>query len=66
LHKKGFNYQFDALAPKGKPNELNQAFTDLFHSPQATRNAAFRLAQSMLPILKFLVCFSSLIIETRV
>ncbi|KAJ6530019.1 cytochrome P450 [Mycena vulgaris] len=29
----GFNYQFNALEPQGKPSELNQAFTDLFHSP---------------------------------
>ncbi|KAJ7444444.1 cytochrome P450 [Mycena latifolia] len=50
----GFNYQFDALNTKGKPNELNQAFTDLFHSPQANRNAAFRLSQAMVPILKLL------------
>ncbi|KAJ7480948.1 cytochrome P450 [Mycena latifolia] len=51
----GFNYQFDALNTNGKPNELNQAITDLLHSPEATRNHAFRLAQAMVPILKILV-----------
>ncbi|KAJ7087972.1 cytochrome P450, partial [Mycena belliarum] len=48
----GFDYQFNALDPSAGPNELNQAFTDLFHSPQAGRDAALRLAQAMVPILK--------------
>ncbi|KAJ7735826.1 cytochrome P450 [Mycena maculata] len=50
----GFNYQFDALDTKGKPNELNQAFTDLFHSPTTERDAGFRFAQSLIPILRLL------------
>ncbi|KAJ7448951.1 cytochrome P450 [Mycena latifolia] len=48
----GFNYQFNALDAKGKPNELNEVFTQLFHSPEANRNAAFQLSQTMIPILK--------------
>ncbi|KAJ7498084.1 cytochrome P450 [Mycena galericulata] len=48
----GFNYQFDAL--DGKPNALNQAFTNLLHSPQASNYLGFRLAQSIMPILKLL------------
>ncbi|KAJ7737736.1 cytochrome P450 [Mycena metata] len=50
----GFNYQFHGLEPDHEPDELNQVFTDLFHSPQAARNAMFRISQSMVPILRFL------------
>ncbi|KAJ7699206.1 cytochrome P450 [Mycena rosella] len=55
----GFNYQFNALHPGGEQSELEHAFTDLFHSPHAQRNAAFRLAEAMVPILIFLVGISS-------
>ncbi|KAJ6543111.1 cytochrome P450 [Mycena capillaripes] len=48
----GFNYQFNALEQNARPNELNTAFTKLFHSPQANSYATFRLAQGILPILK--------------
>ncbi|KAF7364355.1 Cytochrome P450 [Mycena sanguinolenta] len=48
----GFNYRFDALETDGKPNELNDAFTDLLSSPNARRYTAFRVAQGMAPILK--------------
>ncbi|KAF8206796.1 cytochrome P450 [Mycena galopus ATCC 62051] len=50
----GFNYQFNALEAQGKPSELNQAFTDLFHSPNASIWLAFRGAQAMIPFLRFL------------
>ncbi|KAJ7343735.1 cytochrome P450 [Mycena albidolilacea] len=50
----GFNYQFDALEAKGQPNELNQVFTELFHSPHANRIAGFRLAQGIAPILRLM------------
>ncbi|KAJ7686344.1 cytochrome P450 [Mycena rosella] len=50
----GFNYQFDALDTKAKPNELEQVFTDMFHSPDANQYAAFRFSQSIVPILKLL------------
>ncbi|KAJ7249865.1 cytochrome P450 [Mycena rebaudengoi] len=51
----GFNYQFNALEPAdGKPNELNAAFTEMFHSPKAGRAFAMRAAQSMIPVLRFL------------
>ncbi|KAJ7272270.1 cytochrome P450 [Mycena rebaudengoi] len=50
----GFNYQFNALEPKGKPSELNQAFTDLFHAPNIRIHFAFRAAQAMMPFLRYL------------
>ncbi|KAJ7095055.1 cytochrome P450 [Mycena epipterygia] len=34
----GFNYDFNALEETEKPNELNQAFTELLHSPNSQRN----------------------------
>ncbi|KAJ6448694.1 cytochrome P450 [Mycena sanguinolenta] len=50
----GFNYQFDTLNENGKPNELNEVFTELLHSPSSQRYRGFSLAQSILPILKLL------------
>ncbi|KAJ7447517.1 cytochrome P450 [Mycena galericulata] len=50
----GFHYQFDALDEKGKPNALNEVFTDLLHSPHSQLYAGFRFAQSIIPILKLL------------
>ncbi|KAJ7195155.1 cytochrome P450 [Mycena rebaudengoi] len=50
----GFNYQFNALEPQGKPSELNQAFTDLFHAPNIRIHFAFRAAQAMMPFLRYL------------
>ncbi|KAJ6605399.1 cytochrome P450 [Mycena vulgaris] len=50
----GFNYDFDALERKGKPNELNEVFTQLFHSPQANRYRLFMSSQAILPILGLL------------
>ncbi|KAJ7672920.1 hypothetical protein B0H17DRAFT_1242967 [Mycena rosella] len=47
----GFDYQLDALDAKGKPNKLDQVFTQLFHSSQANRNLGFRVAQSRVPFL---------------
>ncbi|KAJ6566197.1 cytochrome P450 [Mycena capillaripes] len=51
----GFNYRFDALETNGKPNELNEVFTDLFHSPQTNRYAGFRSAQAIMPILRLVI-----------
>ncbi|KAF7363184.1 hypothetical protein MVEN_00671000 [Mycena venus] len=48
----GFNYQFDALQVDKKPNELNQVFAELFHSPQSSRYATLRIQQAMVPILR--------------
>lgn len=59
----GFNYQFDALEAKGQPNELNQVFTELFHSPHANRIAGFRLAQGIAPILRLMVHIRYLILQ---
>ncbi|KAJ7258932.1 cytochrome P450 [Mycena rebaudengoi] len=50
----GFNYQFNALKPQGKPSELDQAFTDIFHSPNAKIVLALRDAQALFPFLRFL------------
>ncbi|KAJ7115351.1 cytochrome P450 [Mycena epipterygia] len=50
----GFNYQFDALDSNGKPNELNQVFTQLLHSKYANVYATIHRAQSIVPILKLL------------
>ncbi|KAJ7191322.1 cytochrome P450 [Mycena pura] len=50
----GFNYQFDSLATKEKPNEMTQVFTELFHSPYSRTYATFRLTQSIAPILKLI------------
>ncbi|KAF7291237.1 hypothetical protein MIND_01267400 [Mycena indigotica] len=48
----GFNYEFDALQIRSKkPNELNEAFTQLFHSPSSRWGIGYRLARSMVPIL---------------
>ncbi|KAJ7678518.1 cytochrome P450 [Mycena rosella] len=48
----GFNYQFHNM--EDKPNELNEVFTRLMHSPNSQRNTGFRLAQAMVPILRFM------------
>ena len=32
-HFAGFNYDFDAIQTKGRPNELNMAFKELSSSP---------------------------------
>ncbi|KAJ7434100.1 cytochrome P450 [Mycena galericulata] len=50
----GFDYEFDALHERGQSNELNTAFSELLHSPEAQRNAIFRRAQSIIPFLKLL------------
>jgi hypothetical protein len=51
----GFNYQFDALENNGKSNELDEVFTELFHSPQANMYNVFRLSQAIMPILRLMV-----------
>ncbi|KAF7290990.1 hypothetical protein HMN09_01277800 [Mycena chlorophos] len=54
IGRAGFGYEFNALNAQAEPNELNRAFTDLFHAPNAKLYGAVRLAQSMLPVLKLL------------
>ncbi|KAJ7801581.1 cytochrome P450 [Mycena olivaceomarginata] len=51
-----FNYDFDALVPdkNKKPNELNEVLKQIFHSPLSNRYAIFRLAQSLVPVLKLM------------
>ncbi|KAJ6577364.1 cytochrome P450 [Mycena capillaripes] len=48
----GFNYQFHGL--DGKPNDLNEVFSQLFNSPMSQRDNAFRLVQAMIPILRLI------------
>ncbi|KAK6992955.1 cytochrome P450 [Favolaschia claudopus] len=54
IGKAGFNYDFSALESSGKPNELNDAFTQVLHSPRASRYVAFRAAGAVVPWLKHL------------
>ncbi|KAJ7120753.1 hypothetical protein C8R43DRAFT_1136694 [Mycena crocata] len=49
-----FGYQFNTLDTSGKPNELNDAFTTLFHGPRAALYAAIRTVQGMNPLLALL------------
>jgi hypothetical protein len=51
----GFDYDFDALVPAKKPNELNEVLLQIFHSRLSNRYATFRLAQSLVPILRLVV-----------
>ncbi|KAF7328718.1 Cytochrome P450 [Mycena venus] len=51
IGKAGFDYDFEALVPDKKPNELNEVLMQLFHSPLSNRYATFRLAWSLVPIL---------------
>ncbi|KAJ6555947.1 cytochrome P450 [Mycena capillaripes] len=50
----GFNYDFHALEATEKPNELNEAFTELLHSPNSGRNTMYRVAEVLLPVLQYL------------
>ncbi|KAJ7430212.1 cytochrome P450 [Mycena galericulata] len=54
IGKAGFNYDFGAMQATGKPNKLNDAFTNLLHSPNAELYTGFRIAQSLLPLLRLL------------
>ncbi|KAJ7120752.1 cytochrome P450 [Mycena crocata] len=49
-----FGYQFNTLDTSGKPNELNEAFTTIFHGPRAALYAAIRTVQGMNPLLALL------------
>ncbi|KAJ7767227.1 cytochrome P450 [Mycena metata] len=48
----GFDYQFDSLNPDKKPNEIHETFSKLFHSPNRSREIAFRT--SSIPLLRVL------------
>ncbi|KAJ7664450.1 cytochrome P450 [Mycena polygramma] len=50
----GLNYKFNALESGGKPNELNAALTQMFHTPKYYQNYVFRFAQDTFPILRLL------------
>ncbi|KAF7347066.1 hypothetical protein MVEN_01460400 [Mycena venus] len=53
----GFGYHFNALDAGVEGNALNDAFTELLHTPQAKRFAMFRLIQMYIPILKLIPSF---------
>jgi cytochrome P450 len=46
----GFNYEFNALNPDEKPNELNNAFRTMFHAGQQV--SALPFLQTWIPILR--------------
>ena len=50
----GFNYQFEALTNDPKENELNQAFSTIFHSGAGM--TWILMLKAMVPALRFLVC----------
>ncbi|KAJ7615362.1 cytochrome P450 [Roridomyces roridus] len=50
----GFNHHFNSLDEDGKPDELDEAFTELFHSPKAQHAFAAVTAQARFPILRLL------------
>ncbi|KAF8205916.1 cytochrome P450 [Mycena galopus ATCC 62051] len=50
----GFNYKFDSLNPNGKPSELMEAMTQLFHSSGSQQNFVLRYAQAYFPFLRFI------------
>ncbi|KAF7300851.1 Bifunctional P-450/NADPH-P450 reductase [Mycena kentingensis (nom. inval.)] len=52
IGKAGFNYDFASLAPDERPNELNDVFPELLHSPRARMQTGFRLAQAIIPVLR--------------
>ncbi|KAK7037870.1 cytochrome P450 [Favolaschia claudopus] len=54
IGKAGFDYDFQALVPDKKPNELNEVLLQIFHSPASSRYATFRQLQSLVPILKLI------------
>ncbi|KAF8174471.1 cytochrome P450 [Mycena galopus ATCC 62051] len=50
-----FNYEFNALEPRGGPSEVHEAFTHLLNSPHAAqRQVIVRLARALIPILRYL------------
>ncbi|KAJ7176232.1 cytochrome P450 [Mycena crocata] len=50
----GFDYQFNTLDTSGKPNELNDVFTALFHGPRAALWGLIRQVQGVYPLLALL------------
>ncbi|KAF7332925.1 hypothetical protein MVEN_02398400 [Mycena venus] len=48
----GFGYNFDALETTEKPNELNHAFTELLHTPDAKYYQLFQFTEAIFPLLK--------------
>ncbi|KAJ7779785.1 hypothetical protein B0H16DRAFT_1711037 [Mycena metata] len=54
IGKAGFDHEFNALDATGKPNELNEVFTELFHTKAAQRTTAFRNMTGTFPALRIL------------
>ncbi|KAJ7473607.1 cytochrome P450 [Mycena galericulata] len=64
IFEPGFNYEFDAMQANGKSNKLNDAFTNLLHSPNTELYAGFRVAQSLFPLLRLLPVPGAKVSET--
>ncbi|KAJ7016522.1 cytochrome P450 [Mycena alexandri] len=51
----GFHYEFKALVETGdEPNELDEALTRIFNSPEARRQGMLRVIQAAIPVLGIL------------
>ena len=53
IHSLGFDYQFNALDPSGKENELNTAFSNVMK--QGGPSVILLAAQTLIPVLRFIV-----------
>ncbi|KAF9803876.1 hypothetical protein IEO21_09549 [Rhodonia placenta] len=50
----GFNYNFNALNPDGKPNELNNAFEMMFQRMSDLERSYWLIIRSLIPILRYI------------
>ncbi|KAI0712911.1 cytochrome P450 [Fomitopsis betulina] len=50
----GFNYEFNALNPENKPNELRHAFDDMLRAVSGEGLSTFSLLHNYFPILRFI------------
>ena len=49
----GFNYDFNSLNPKGPPNELGEAFKEIFNIPDKIPMAF--VLRNFFPVLKYII-----------
>nr|BAK09517.1 cytochrome P450 [Postia placenta] len=50
----GFNYNFNALNPDGKPNKLNNAFEMMFQRMSDLERSYWLIIRSLIPILRYI------------
>lgn len=50
---KGFNYRFESLNVAEEPNELNKAFSTLFHATNAIQ--FIQILQGFIPVFRMIV-----------